>query len=514
MERITINIGGAVAPVRTETLDGREHIVAPMVMMGEGVWAGSQGPLFYPAEELSKAVPAWNHKPIVVYHPEKDGMPRSAADPAVLNARRVGLVLNTRYDNKQRAEAWFDVEKLRKVDERVLDALRNNEMMEVSTGVYTENERKEGEFNGKQYQYIARNHRPDHLAILPDKIGAYSIADGGGLLQLNELRESKRFKRKEEAWKLTNNQLSYAEITQQLYALLSKRLDGRDAYIEDVYTGWFVFCKEGSCFKMSWAQDKDEVVLVGEPEEVREVYVTVDGAMLGNAASSSNKENNMTKKEHVDHLIANAGWEETDRDYLMGLSESKLAKLVSKVPTANADMEEEAPRGKGKKGKKKMAGGAICNEAEDATAPDEDDDSEDDADDVVENQGKGKKVQITKQVTANSKKPRVLDVDSYINNEVPEELRGPLRAARDAYDKQRKDFIDTITANERNMFTREFLETKELEELRALAEFAGNSSTQPQMLQQPSYFGAQGGPPVANAGAPEPLPIPAMSFGK
>lgn len=30
---------------------------------------------------------------------------------------------------------------------------------------------------------VARNHRPDHLAILPDQVGACSLADGAGLIR-------------------------------------------------------------------------------------------------------------------------------------------------------------------------------------------------------------------------------------------------------------------------------------------------------------------------------------------
>ena len=53
--------------------------------------------------------------------------------------------------------------------------------VEVSLGMFTENDMEEGEYEGKQYKGIAKNHRPDHLAILPDQIGACSCKDGCGL---------------------------------------------------------------------------------------------------------------------------------------------------------------------------------------------------------------------------------------------------------------------------------------------------------------------------------------------
>ena len=55
--------------VRKDTLEGREHLVVPMVMMVEGVLDGSNGPLFYPAEEMAKLPQGWNEKPVVVQHP-------------------------------------------------------------------------------------------------------------------------------------------------------------------------------------------------------------------------------------------------------------------------------------------------------------------------------------------------------------------------------------------------------------------------------------------------------------
>ena len=55
--------------VRTDTLEGRECWVVNMVMITEGVHAGSNGALYYSAEELKKSASAWDSKPIVVDHP-------------------------------------------------------------------------------------------------------------------------------------------------------------------------------------------------------------------------------------------------------------------------------------------------------------------------------------------------------------------------------------------------------------------------------------------------------------
>ena len=184
LEHVTFNL--ANAPIRHETLDGRDYIVAPAAMMTEGVMDGSQGPLLYPKDEITKSTAAWNMKPVVVYHPIINGDGVSACNKEIIETQQVGFLMNTVFNDKLRTEAWIETDKAKKVDSRVVDALEQNKPMEVSTGLFTENEVAAGEFNGVSYTAVARDHQPDHLALLPDKVGAYSIKDGGGLLQLNE----------------------------------------------------------------------------------------------------------------------------------------------------------------------------------------------------------------------------------------------------------------------------------------------------------------------------------------
>lgn len=194
-EKIVMNL---VGKVRQETLEGRKYTVAPCVMLTEGVHNGSQGALFYKRKELAKLPVTWNHKPVVVYHPEMNGVAVSACHPVIMESRKVGYILNSVFDDKLRSETWIENEKADKVDKRILEALNKGEMMEVSTGLFTDNIPCHGVFNGKEYEYEATNLRPDHLALLPDKKGACSIEDGGGLLQTNAVIE-------DDKWQLTYN---------------------------------------------------------------------------------------------------------------------------------------------------------------------------------------------------------------------------------------------------------------------------------------------------------------------
>lgn len=189
-QAIACNKAGAV---RHDRMGGREYLVVPMVMIVEGVLNGSSGPILYPEDELAKFPVAWNHKPVVVYHPELNGQPLSACDPDILTVQGTGLIMNSSYEprkgeqpGKLRAEAWLDPVRINEVDERVAEAVQKNTVLELSTGLHIDVEPTEGEFNGKKYTGIARNFKPDHLAILPDKVGACSVEDGAGFLRANE----------------------------------------------------------------------------------------------------------------------------------------------------------------------------------------------------------------------------------------------------------------------------------------------------------------------------------------
>jgi hypothetical protein len=162
-------------------------------MLVPGVLPGSKGPLLYPPDEVRKSPEDWNHIPIVVYHPMKDGKPVSARSPSILSKHGVGIVFHARTDGKDilKSEGWLDVEATRRVDKSVLDSVQLGKPIELSTGLFVDDEpAPEGAiFNDhrgtRKYVGIARNYKPDHLAILPSGKGACSLADGCGVL-INE----------------------------------------------------------------------------------------------------------------------------------------------------------------------------------------------------------------------------------------------------------------------------------------------------------------------------------------
>lgn len=186
MELLSVNAG----KTRRETLNGREYLVAPLTMIVPGVLNGSKGALFYPESEVARNPGLWNMTPLVVGHPVHNGQNVSGRDPRVFAERGLGWVFNDDFrDGKRVGEGWFDVQMTRDYDRRngtdIYGRTERGLTTELSTGLFTDDlPATNGSVcpkTGRMYTLIARNYRPDHLAILPDQTGACSVKDGCGV---------------------------------------------------------------------------------------------------------------------------------------------------------------------------------------------------------------------------------------------------------------------------------------------------------------------------------------------
>jgi len=435
---LTFNLQNS--PIRRETLQGRNYIVAPTAMLTEGVHAGSRGALLYREAECKKAIPAWNMKPIIVYHP---GQPVSACDPIILEKQQVGMLLNTRWKGKLRTEAWIDEERAKAVDTRVIDALEQNKMMEVSTGLFTDNAGGPGTWNNEEYVAEAVNHQPDHLALLPDKIGACSIADGAGMLCLNEAAEA-------EGLDMTHVLDTFRRVVgnaigEKTKPLVDEKLDAKGK--AKARAEW----KKANPFK------KDSEM----PET------------LMNERSGKK----MDKKTFIDALIASkqTTWNEEDRSVLEQIEDTTLAKMAPVEP----DPATPPP--------------IIPPEGAPATPPAED-------------------ASVTPPAEDASVTPSApVTLEAYMAA-APPELRGVLTNALVTHNQAKATLIDTIVANKSNVFTKEFLATKEIPELQGLATLAAVPVTNDHPV--PMFHGAftPTGPVTNNASEESPLLPPVMNF--
>lgn len=349
------HINASLSPkVREETLEGRAYLVAPAIALVEGVHAGSQGPAYYPPDELARNIQAWNGIPIPINHPKRGDEHISCNAPDVLEAANVGRFFNAFYDSgKVKGEIWIDIEKCGLLAPQVLESLRAGRLLETSSGLWSDDEYTAGEWNGESYTAIVRNIIPDHFALLPNGKGACSCADGCGTPRVNEQQEDKKMAGEMSTLKkwlhqamnvITRNEMSHETVRDKIYAALRAKvnLDNTYLWLMEVFDKECVYSVEPtsggktSLFKQGYEIDKDEkVTLAGVPVEVKEVKSYI-------ALQSMGGEERMLK-DRVDTLIANGGthFEEGDREWLMGLTECQLAKLEPKAaePKANAEPE-------------------------------------------------------------------------------------------------------------------------------------------------------------------------------
>jgi len=187
--------------INYRTYKGKKHMVVPIVMMVEGVHNGSHGPLLHKAEDLGRFPVTWNGIPIMIGHPTVEGVNVSANSPDILETS-VGRVFHSYMDNSHlKGEAWLEENKLLDISPEAFTHIKEGKHLDVSVGVFTDEENTTGVYTnseGKEEQYIAiaKNHRPDHLALLPGEVGACSWNDGCGV-RTNKEGGGKEEKRKE-----------------------------------------------------------------------------------------------------------------------------------------------------------------------------------------------------------------------------------------------------------------------------------------------------------------------------
>ena len=470
LTRITCNFTGKT---RLDTMEGKEYLVAPMIMMLEGVHEGSGGAILYPSDELSDCPQAWNYKPVVVYHPECNGTSVSACDPIILSNRKVGVVMNAKtttvkHDEQDitalKAEAWLDEDRIKAVDERIATAIETNTMMELSTGLFTKVNNEAGEWNGKKYVGIAKDYRPDHLALLPDLKGACSIEDGAGFL-----RNQVTLKATDKVL-IINNAMSHGNIRSLINSWLWETKE--DTWVEAVYDDFFVYEMQNKFYKLDYKLEDNLVVITGIEQEVVRVteFRTPTGEFVGNERKGSN----MDKKKVVESIIASNSnsWTKEDTETLMALNEAALVKMQESETLA--------------------ATKAVENAVAEAAAS-------------IEPEVEVNKTDKTEVPVVNAK-PKTMEQHLA---EMPKEIADTLRSSMVLQNQMKERLIKKIIDNERNSFTEKQLRAKEIEDLKGIAAIATNDSEEEVEL---DYLGQGIGNtvPIGNAAEITPLIMPSV----
>lgn len=190
---LTFNATADIDAIRHEDFNGVDHLVVPIVALVEGVLhpSNASAPELALASEFGKAPLGWNGRPVVLGHPVVEGVQVSANSPAVLEDEAFGMLFNTVLDDKKlKTEAWINLTRVAELGDDVTAAVErlesDDEMTEVSTGLFMSLETKSGNLDGKEFDGIWRDVVPDHLALLPaGTIGACDVANGCGAPRLN-----------------------------------------------------------------------------------------------------------------------------------------------------------------------------------------------------------------------------------------------------------------------------------------------------------------------------------------
>ncbi len=458
-----VELSSKISPlVRFDELEGKRHLVAPAVLIREGVHNGSGGPKFYPGEEIDMSAKAWNHKPVVVYHPELNGTPVEACSREVINKQKVGILMATDgAEGKLKSELWLDVEKTRKVDKRVIEGLQEGKMIEVSTGLFTYDVPVRGTWNDEEYDGVATCFAPDHLALLPDRIGACSIEDGAGFPRNNEDHSRKNGKttKGEEYESVTINGLSHQEIREKLEDALKDAFGETDGHIwvVDIYEDHAIYEKTDAkgvdeYYDIGYMMNDSEVALSSTPPiKVEKVvqYIPVNNNEGGS---------DMNREQKINELISNDRykWVEKDKKTLEAMEDETLDKL-------------------------------FINDAENGENNDSESNSNGDQNEPPKNENQDDESNENEPPENNQQGPQTPQtLEQFIGSCPDDEMKHLLVYSVNSLKKQKAELIKEITKSDRNGFTQQQLEQKDIEELEVIkkmakppVDFSANASTPP-----------------------------------
>ena len=177
MSKLTLSTHTLFDTFREVTQSGKTWLVVKGVPLVEGVLNGR----YVPAEEFGSFEKNWNDIPIVFRHPKQNGGSARVSSP---DSPVVGRFYNARVSGKRLVgEYWLDKNALSELEggADILTKIEKHLPIETSTGYWSESIPTAGKWNEKNYGLIDTKIHPDHIAILPDEIGACSVADGCGL---------------------------------------------------------------------------------------------------------------------------------------------------------------------------------------------------------------------------------------------------------------------------------------------------------------------------------------------
>jgi len=243
---------------RTETIGDKSYLVVKGVPLKEGVLNSR----YVSSDEFGAFVKDWNGIPIVMRHPKQNGGSARVVTPDV---PVVGRFYNSEMDGTRLVgEYWLEEAALDNPDgEVVVMRIKAQLPVETSTGYYAESVPSVGKWNGKDYGLIDRNIHPDHIALLPDEIGACSLDDGCGMNRNQQMSNFDIHKRT----KQNNIEGSFEQrsgaVYDAFYAAFSggsnKAVESDAPYVMSTFADHIVVKADGKYFQVGYSVAGDEV---------------------------------------------------------------------------------------------------------------------------------------------------------------------------------------------------------------------------------------------------------------
>lgn len=180
--QIRVNLRAAVnaSDIRTETYNGREHIVVPSYTLPDGVIMNNG---LYTKDEIDANYATLEGTFAPVGHPMVNGKYVSATTPEAVNGYHVGAFNRNvkRVGNRVYVEKWIDKEVAANSAKGrdLLAAIEAGDPIHTSTGVWLD---REPAVNAEGYAWIARIKAIDHDAILINEVGAATPEQGVGMM--------------------------------------------------------------------------------------------------------------------------------------------------------------------------------------------------------------------------------------------------------------------------------------------------------------------------------------------
>ena len=320
--------------IKYTNFEGVKHMVIPVIMAQEGV----MNRLFYPAEEFEGWANTWDGVPVPINHPEIEGVAVSARSPRIQELNSVGYVFNSKYEDKKlKGEIYLNLEKVKKLNaDYLIQSFESGEIMEVSTGLYSNVEMVSGKYGDDEYDAIVRNIRPDHLALLPNTVGACSIEDGcGASISVNSCQCGGVCGGKKNSQK---------EISKLLNLSLEKKYNDL-VYIIDIYDNSVIyeFGKNRSVYKESYVINDDNVVIL--EDDAQEVIQKASYQPLNLSGGNNNMteiQNEEIKEEEATEETPEEVTEEATEETTEETTEEIKEETTEEVKAETEEATEEA----------------------------------------------------------------------------------------------------------------------------------------------------------------------------